>query len=264
MTSPLGIVLVGAGRGRRHRRRRSASRRPSGSAAVAWGGRVARAVPEATRRAERIDPFVLSEPWRRYVQSSQTAQARFERTVQAHADGPIERPPGGHRHRLDEGVADVLADRRPGRRHRRRPAHARRRGGTGRAGRGSIRSPPARHRRRVVTSLEAQLASAQRMQAVSQDARDRLRLLDARLDELVARAVEVSVGSGRRPRRTVRRRRRCRDRARGAPPRARGDRRPTGRLPRPTAGGPRPADRIERRARPVATSRSRPAPRSPG
>jgi hypothetical protein len=31
------------------------------------------------------------------------------------------------------------------------------------------------------------------MQAVSTDARDRLRLLDARLDELVARAVELSV-----------------------------------------------------------------------
>ena len=33
------------------------------------------------------------------------------------------------------------------------------------------------------------------MQAVADDARDRLRLLDARLDELVARAVEVSVGT---------------------------------------------------------------------
>jgi hypothetical protein len=34
------------------------------------------------------------------------------------------------------------------------------------------------------------------MQAVSQDTRDRLRLLDARLDELVARSAEVSVGAG--------------------------------------------------------------------
>ena len=33
------------------------------------------------------------------------------------------------------------------------------------------------------------------MQSVSKSTRDRLRLLDARFDELVARAVEVSVGS---------------------------------------------------------------------
>ncbi len=39
------------------------------------------------------------------------------------------------------------------------------------------------------------MQSSDRMRAVSGDARDRLRLLDARLDELVARAVEVSVGS---------------------------------------------------------------------
>jgi hypothetical protein len=33
------------------------------------------------------------------------------------------------------------------------------------------------------------------LRATSQDAQDRLRLLDARFDELVARAVEVSVGT---------------------------------------------------------------------
>jgi hypothetical protein len=45
-------------------------------------------------------------------------------------------------------------------------------------------------------ALEAQLQSAGRLEATAVDARDRLRLLDARFDELVARAVEVSVGSG--------------------------------------------------------------------
>ena len=47
-----------------------------------------------------------------------------------------------------------------------------------------------------MTALEAQLASAHRLVALADRSRDRLRLLDARFDELVARTVEVSVGTG--------------------------------------------------------------------
>ena len=47
-----------------------------------------------------------------------------------------------------------------------------------------------------MTSLSAQLASAQRLVSLADRSRDRLRLLDARFDELVARTVEVSVGTG--------------------------------------------------------------------
>ena len=47
-----------------------------------------------------------------------------------------------------------------------------------------------------MTALEAQLASADRLVALADRSRDRLRLLDARFDELVARTVEVSVGTG--------------------------------------------------------------------
>ena len=41
-----------------------------------------------------------------------------------------------------------------------------------------------------------QLASAQRLETTINDARDRLRLLDARMDEAVARAIELSVRGG--------------------------------------------------------------------
>ena len=47
-----------------------------------------------------------------------------------------------------------------------------------------------------MAALEAQLASAHRLVALADRSRDRLRLLDARFDELVARTVEVSVGTG--------------------------------------------------------------------
>ena len=49
---------------------------------------------------------------------------------------------------------------------------------------------------RTAEALQAQLDSAARMEAVVRQARDQLRVMDARLDELVARAVEVSVSAG--------------------------------------------------------------------
>jgi sugar-specific transcriptional regulator TrmB len=52
------------------------------------------------------------------------------------------------------------------------------------------------NRARTAEALRAQIGSAERMATVVDDARDRLRLLDARLDEAVARAVELSVDSG--------------------------------------------------------------------
>jgi len=47
----------------------------------------------------------------------------------------------------------------------------------------------------TIASLQAQLAAAERMRKVSDGARDRLRLLDARLSEILTNATEVSVGA---------------------------------------------------------------------
>ena len=60
----------------------------------------------------------------------------------------------------------------------------------------SATSTPTPSQRQTAQALEAQLASANRLVALADRSRDRLRLLDARFDELVARTVEVSVGSG--------------------------------------------------------------------
>ena len=49
---------------------------------------------------------------------------------------------------------------------------------------------------RTVEAMEAQLASGQRLAQVAQDARRRLEVLDARMDEAVARAVELSLSAG--------------------------------------------------------------------
>jgi hypothetical protein len=56
--------------------------------------------------------------------------------------------------------------------------------------------PPSPAEADTMAALDAQLASAHRLVALADRSRDRLRLLDARFDELVARTVEVSVGTG--------------------------------------------------------------------
>ena len=45
----------------------------------------------------------------------------------------------------------------------------------------------------TIAAIEAQLAAAERMDVTIADAYDRLRLLDARIDETVTRTVELSV-----------------------------------------------------------------------
>ena len=45
----------------------------------------------------------------------------------------------------------------------------------------------------TIAAIEAQLASAERLDATIHDTYDRLRLLDARIDETVTRTVELSV-----------------------------------------------------------------------
>ncbi len=49
--------------------------------------------------------------------------------------------------------------------------------------------------RATAESLRRRVESGRRLQAVAEQARDRLRRLDAQLDEAVARAIELSLGS---------------------------------------------------------------------
>jgi hypothetical protein len=165
----------------------------AGVGALAWAARVALAVPRRPA-GERIDPFRVGEPWRRFVQDALQAQARFGRTVERMQGGPLKERLQSVERRLAEGVQETWRVARQGdnlvdalrqidvdearqeleeldhdERHRGRSLDAARR------------------------AVEAELASAQRIDAVARDAVDRLRVLTAQLDEAVARAVELSV-----------------------------------------------------------------------
>jgi hypothetical protein len=168
--------------------------------AVAYGALVALRLPRRPRPLKGIDPMALSDPWRRYVREALRARRRFDEVVRAARSGPVRERLGEiggridaavqecwrvarHGDALDEGVQSLdLHDvtSRLDQIRATRPA-----------------SPGAAESfDRTVEALEAQLASGQRLAQVSSDARARLEVLDARLDEAVARAVELSLSAG--------------------------------------------------------------------
>ena len=196
--SPLGIVLAGAG---------AAAAivvglpiaAAAGIGVLAWGGRVLAAVPGRRAvvegRPDRAERAVAHlRPAGRGVQEALRPRRRLgARRPAARAPAAALRPPRrGHRR--------VVADRPARPRARRRDRHDRHDLGAARAGRAARldrrREQPSPSEAETVEALEAQLASAGRLVALADRSRDRLRLLDARFDELVARTVEVSVGSG--------------------------------------------------------------------
>jgi hypothetical protein len=198
MTSPSGILLAGAGA--------SAAiigglplLAAAGVGLAAWAARVALAVPRRAKE-DRIDPRALAEPWRSFVGEAQDAARRYRRAVAATAPGPLRERLADIGARIDTGVLEswrvakrgdalegALGDldvRSVADQLRSVEAEAARRG------------PHGANLERTAAALRAQLSSASRLGTVAAEARDRLRLLDARLDEAVARAVELSLGAG--------------------------------------------------------------------
>jgi hypothetical protein len=196
--SPLGIVLFGAA---------SAGAiligaplaAAAGIGVLAWGGRVLAAVPRDPKRGDRIEPFTLGDPWRSYVVGAQQSKERFDRMVRDMAAGPLKDRLADLASRLDDGVAESWRIARRG--NDITGALARLDTVSAQAELAQLRvatgnAMPQRSTAKTIEALEAQIASADRLQRTADDAQSRLRLLDARFDELVARGVEVSIGSG--------------------------------------------------------------------
>lgn len=165
--------------------------------ALAWGARVAVAVPRRPRE-ERIDPFAVGEPWRQMLTDALQARTRFGQTVRRARPGPLRdrlEELGG---RLDHGVRECWRIARQGDAMESALAHIDRRGAERDQAelQREIRRADGPERpslERALAAVQAQLASADRIEGVSRDARTRLRVLNAQMDEAVARAVELSV-----------------------------------------------------------------------
>lgn len=160
----------------------------------AYAGRVLAAMPRRGHD-DRIDARSLRSPWRDYVQETQVAEARYTQVLDGARPGPLRSRLESIGLRIHDGVREAWRIAQRGQAledglHQLQPGQTRRALEQARA---EARHRPSEHTRRRVQSLESQLATAQRLQQVTRDAAEQLRLLDARLDEAVARAVELSL-----------------------------------------------------------------------
>lgn len=199
--SPSGILLAGAGA--------AVGAFVTGAAplalllgAGAWAARVAFAIPRGGARGDVIDPFRVGEPWRRFVVDAQQAQRRFDEVVRRMRPGPLRDRLQSVGSRVGDAVGECWRIARQGdqlnaalraldvRSIRAELEEAHR-------DRASVEGDPDAEEAldRTVRAVESQLETARRLSAVAEDAVDRLRLLNAQLDESVARAVEISLQS---------------------------------------------------------------------
>jgi len=169
-----------------------------GIGVLVYAGSVAAAMPRDAARP-RIDPFTLSEPWRQMVQGAQRAGTRLHETVRGTPTGPLRERLDGIVGKLDRALAESWeiarrGDEIDGAVSRLDPTALRSKLATLRAqaGAGMTSDDLAA----AITSVEGQLASADRLKELSAQTAGRLRLTQTRLDELVARAAEVSIGAG--------------------------------------------------------------------
>jgi hypothetical protein len=197
ITSPSGIILAGAGI--------SAGILAGvpligvGLGALLWGGRVLVGMPRGPKE-QRVDAGSLQEPWRTFVREAQQAKNRFDHAVATADAGPLRDRLSEIGTRIEAGVhecwkvarrGNVLTDARrqidvP--RIQAELASTQANASAPWAAGSSIQDR--------VQALENQLGSAERMDRVIFDTQNRLQTLDARLDEAVTRAIELSVQAG--------------------------------------------------------------------
>jgi len=134
-----------------------------------------------------VDPFALSEPWRRHVSAAQATQRRYREIVAATPTGPLRSNMESITRQVQRSIDECWLIAKRGDELDAALGHldtASLQNAMERAA-----DDPTR------TSLQAQIDSADRIRATRDTTDQRLRLLNTRLGELVAQAAEVSVGA---------------------------------------------------------------------
>jgi hypothetical protein len=144
-----------------------------------------------------VDPFSLREPWRTAAREAMKAQARFKEAASSMPPGPLQDRLAAIGQQFQRGVEEAGRVARRGQRLedvRRQIDSAGALAELQRVeavmGVSPTNEPSLA---RTAEALQAQLATADRLDRVLADTRNRLVLLDARLDEAVARTLELSV-----------------------------------------------------------------------
>jgi len=160
-----------------------------------YGATVALAMPKAAKRP-RIDPFVLSEPWRQLIQQAQGASRKLRSTVADADDGPLRSTMQSIVEQLEHGLDEAWEIAKRGDEiddavRRLDPTALRSKRDTLRRRADESPSPDAEA---AVESVERQLGTAERLKQLSADTAAALQRTQTQLDELVARAAEVRIG----------------------------------------------------------------------
>ena len=159
---------------------------------------VQQAMPRGTARP-RIDPFVLSEPWRQLMQQAQGSSRKLRSTVAETDPGPLRSTMESIVDQLEHGLGEAWEIAKRGDEiddavRRLDPTALRSKLETLRADRDTVGAESAASDQ-AIASVERQLATAERLKQQSAETVAALRLTQTQLDELVARASEVRIGS---------------------------------------------------------------------
>lgn len=155
--------------------------------AVGAAAFLARGRRRSLPRKVAIDPFTLSEPWRRHIAAAQATQRRYREITRTTPDGPLRERLRDIDTQVDHAVEECFGIARRGD----ELDDALSRFDTGALGRQLAHAADEPTR----ASVQSQLASAARIRSTRNDTDSRLRLLTTRMGELVAQAAEVSVGT---------------------------------------------------------------------
>lgn len=160
-------------------------------------GSVLLATPRSPARTN-IDPFAVGEPWRQFVKGAQRSATRLRETIETTRAGPLQDRLVAVADKLDHGLEETFRIARRGDEidaavTRLDPTALRSKLQTLELQRDAA---PNHQLDAAIDSVVSQLASTDRLKEQSAQTASTLRLTQTRLDELVSRAAEISVGSG--------------------------------------------------------------------
>lgn len=166
----------------------------AGVGVAAYAVRVAVAIPKG-KDADGVDPFALEDPWRSFVWQAKRAQRQFADEVKRAKDGPLKERLREIEERIDTGVEECWQVAQGG--HALTQARARVDLQSVTTQLSQLPTGPQLEANPALVAtaaaLQSQIDTARRMDQIIGSTQDRLRLLDARLGELVTRVVELSV-----------------------------------------------------------------------
>ena len=201
LTSPSGILATGAGAAVGIVATAPLSLPLAVVGAVAGGavGLAARLRAAMPGKGEgpRIDPFSVGEPWRAEILDAVRARARFAQALSGFRSGPLRTSLEGIGARLDEALDECWRVTQQGQRLTDARGDIDLRAVDRELARATEHDPVSARgeqvREQTIRSLEAQQAAAARMDELIARTQAELRLINARLDESVTQAIELSV-----------------------------------------------------------------------